>query len=71
MSFGEMPSSLTTCRAGFVVSNDLELAQEMIKGADEASAAVPQKERLKELILYSVSEDYFALRRQTGINIDS
>jgi tetratricopeptide (TPR) repeat protein len=61
---------LTADRAGFVVANDLELAQEMIKAADEASAAVPQKERLKELVLYSVSEDYFAVRAHLGVNID-
>ncbi|UQA56607.1 serine/threonine-protein kinase [Polyangium aurulentum] len=62
---------LTADRAGFIVANDLELSQEMIKATDEASSAVPQKERLKELVLFSVSEEYFAIRRQLGINIDS
>lgn len=62
---------LTADRAGFLVANDLELAQEMIKASDEASAALPHKERLKELLLYGVSEGYFALRRRIGINIDS
>ncbi|XYI03446.1 protein kinase domain-containing protein [Sorangium sp. So ce1128] len=62
---------LTADRAGFLLANDLELAQEMIKAADEASAAVPQKERLKELMLYAVSEEYFAVRQRLGINIDS
>jgi tetratricopeptide (TPR) repeat protein len=62
---------LTADRAGFLVANDLELAQEMITAADESSAAVPQKDRAKELILYAVSEDYFAVRGRLGINIDS
>lgn len=62
---------LTADRMGFVLANDLELAQEMIKAADEASASVSQKDRLKELLLYSVSEEYFALRRRIGINIDA
>jgi hypothetical protein len=62
---------LAADRAGFVLANDLELAQEMIKASDEASAAVPHKDRLKELLLYSASEEYFALRRRIGINIDS
>jgi hypothetical protein len=62
---------LSADRAGFVVSNDLELAIEMIKAADEASSAVAQKERLKELTLYAVSEPYFAVRRRLGINIDA
>ncbi|WP_437291724.1 protein kinase domain-containing protein [Sorangium sp. So ce406] len=62
---------LTADRAGFLLANDLELAQEMIKAADDASAAVPQKERLKELLLYAVSEEYFAVRQRLGINVDS
>ncbi|KYF94210.1 hypothetical protein BE20_07100 [Sorangium cellulosum] len=62
---------LTADRAGFLLANDLELAQEMIKAADDASAAVPQKERLKELMLYAVSEEYFAIRKRLGINVDS
>ncbi|MFT3764282.1 MAG: tetratricopeptide repeat protein [Minicystis sp.] len=62
---------LSADRAGFVVANDLELCNEMIKAADEASSAVPQKERLKELTLFAVSEDYFAVRRKLGINIDA
>ncbi|AUX43259.1 protein kinase [Sorangium cellulosum] len=62
---------LTADRAGFLLANDLELAQEMIKVADDASSAVPQKERLKELVLYAVSEEYFAARQRLGINIDS
>jgi tetratricopeptide (TPR) repeat protein len=61
---------LTADRAGFVVANDLELCNEMIKAADEASSAVAQKERLKELLLFAVSEDYFTVRRRLGINID-
>ncbi|KYF69297.1 protein kinase domain-containing protein [Sorangium cellulosum] len=62
---------LTADRAGFLLANDLELAQEMIKAADDASAAVPQKDRLKELLLYAVSEEYFAVRQRLGINVDS
>jgi hypothetical protein len=62
---------LTADRAGFITCNDLELASEMIKAADDSSSAVPQKERLRELVLYSTSEEYFALRQRLGINIDA
>jgi hypothetical protein len=62
---------LSADRAGFIVANDLELVNEMIKAADEASSAVPQKERLKELTLFAVSEEYFAVRHKLGINIDA
>jgi hypothetical protein len=61
---------LSADRAGFIVANDLELCNEMIKAADDASSAVPQKERLKELALYAVSESYFSVRKKLGINID-
>ena len=43
----------------------------MIKAADDASSAVQQKERLKELLLFAVSEEYFALRQRLVINIDA
>ncbi len=62
---------LSADRAGFVVANDLELCNEMIKAADDASSAVPQKDRLKELGLYAVSEAYFSVRKRMGINIDA
>jgi tetratricopeptide (TPR) repeat protein len=62
---------LTADRAGFIVANDLELAEDMVKAADEASAALPQKDRIRELLLFSASEDYFAIRRRLGINIDA
>jgi len=61
---------LTADRAGFILASDLEIAMEIIKAADEGQASIPQKERLKELVLYSVSEPYFAVRRKLGINID-
>jgi hypothetical protein len=34
-------------------------------------ASVPVKERMKELVLFSVSEEYFALRDKLQIRIDS
>jgi hypothetical protein len=62
---------LTADRAGFLIANDLELAQEMIKAADDASSAVSQKERIRELVLFAVSDPYVAIRRRIGINIDA
>lgn len=62
---------LSADRAGFIVANDLDLANSMIRSADDASSAVQQKDRLKELGLYAVSEEYFAVREKLGINIDA
>lgn len=60
---------LSADRAGFVLAHDLEVASELIKAGDDP--ALPARDRFKELVLFSVSEDYFYLRRKLGISIDS
>jgi hypothetical protein len=62
---------LTADRAGFILANDLELALEMVKASDEASAAAPHRERNKEMLLFASSEEYFQIRRHLGIHIDA
>jgi hypothetical protein len=62
---------LTADRAGLVVAHDLETATEIIKASDEGSSAVPNQERMKELVLYAVSESYFEMRQKLRIAIDS
>lgn len=62
---------LTADRAGLLVAHDLETAVEIIRASDESSSVVPNQERLKELVLFSVSEDYFQLRERLGITIDA
>lgn len=60
---------LTADRVGFLLANDLEIATAVVRASPEETASVPQKDRLKELHLYSVSEDYLALRHKLGIAI--
>jgi tetratricopeptide (TPR) repeat protein len=62
---------MTADRVGFLVAHDLETAAELIKATDDASASLPVRERLKELVLWSVSEDYFEVRQRLGITIDA
>lgn len=62
---------ITADRAGFLVAHDLETATEVIKASGEDAAAVPVKERLKELVLFGVSEPYFELRKHLGIGVDA
>ncbi|MCC6524264.1 MAG: tetratricopeptide repeat protein [Polyangiaceae bacterium] len=62
---------LTADRAGFLVAHDLEVACEMIKASDEASAAVPQRDRLRELTMFSIERGYFELRKRLAISVDS
>ncbi len=62
---------LTADRAGFLCAHDLETAVEIIKASDEASSAVPPQERLKELVLFSVSGQYLRLRKLLRISVDA
>jgi tetratricopeptide (TPR) repeat protein len=61
---------LTADRAGFLCAHDLETSVEIIKASDEASSAIPPQERLKELVLFSVSEQYLKLRKYLRISVD-
>ena len=60
---------LTACRAGFLVCNDLDTAARMVTQLPAAAVDVPPKEKVKELVLFSVSEEYFILREHLGIRI--
>jgi hypothetical protein len=60
---------LTADRVGFILANDLELSLAVVQASPEESAAVGQKDRMKELTLYSVHESYLALRYKLGIAI--
>ncbi|MBS2013382.1 MAG: protein kinase [Deltaproteobacteria bacterium] len=60
---------LTADRVGFLLAHDLQLSTEVIRATEEASS-VPVKERMKDIVLFSVSEEYFALRKQLTISID-
>jgi len=61
---------LTADRAGFVLAHDLAVATEVMRATDEA-ASVSAKERVKEIVLYSISGEYFALREKLMITVES
>ena len=58
---------LSADRIGFVLSNDLKIANAVIEASPEDSSSVSRKERMSELLAYSVSEQYFELRKHIGI----
>jgi hypothetical protein len=61
---------LTACRTGFVLCNDLEIASRMIQAEPPMGAVdLTPKEKIQELLLFSVSEPYFRLREALGIQI--
>jgi tetratricopeptide (TPR) repeat protein/tRNA A-37 threonylcarbamoyl transferase component Bud32 len=61
---------LTADRAGFLLAHDLQMATDVIRATEDASS-VPPKERIKEIVLFSISEDYLALRQKLRITIES
>jgi tetratricopeptide (TPR) repeat protein len=60
---------LTAHRAGFLVCNDLGLAARFIQMEPVSVGGLSAKDKIKELVLYSISEEYFELREQLGITI--
>ena len=61
---------LTADRAGMLLAHNLEIAAEVMR-ATEDGASVPGKDRMKEIVLFSISEPYLELRQKLGIAIDS
>ncbi|MDQ3031105.1 MAG: hypothetical protein M3Y87_01715 [Myxococcota bacterium] len=61
---------ITACRAGFLISNDLETAARMITALGPAGPVdLAPKDKIKEIVLFSVSEEYFRLRQTLGIQL--
>lgn len=61
---------LTAIRTGFLVCGDLDTARRMIQALPpEGAVDLPPKDKIKELVLFSVSESYFKLRETLGITI--
>lgn len=62
---------MTADRAGFIIAHDLETTLDVVRASGDTATAVPLEERVKELVVYSVSPEYFEIRHQLGIAIDS
>ena len=60
---------LTANRVGFVLCNDLEVAARMISLEPAGIGAMTPKDKVKDLVLYSISEDYFQVRAHLGMVI--
>ncbi|GAB4564002.1 MAG: hypothetical protein Tsb0020_13700 [Haliangiales bacterium] len=59
----------TAYRVGFILCGDLEVAVRMVSAEPVVVGGPQVKDRVKELVLYSISEEYFAVRRQLGLTI--
>lgn len=61
---------LTADRAGFMLAHDLATATEVMRATEDASS-VAAKERVKEIVLFSISEEYMALREKLQVSVES
>ena len=60
---------VTACRAGLLLCADLEIAKKIIAAEPQVPGDLPPADKLKELIVFSVSEQYFTLRKALGIAV--
>ena len=60
---------ITAARAGLLLCADLEIAKKIIAAEPQLPGDLAPPEKLKELITFSVSEQYLSLRKALGIAI--
>ncbi|MFH1529840.1 MAG: tetratricopeptide repeat protein [Pseudomonadota bacterium] len=61
---------LTANHAGLLACGDLDVAAKSLAQESISFSKLPPKEKVKELVLYAISEDYLALRKTLGINVE-
>jgi hypothetical protein len=59
----------TAHRVGFIISGDLEVAARMVSVEPVVVGGPQVKDKVKELVVYSISEDYFKVRSHLGTTI--
>jgi tetratricopeptide (TPR) repeat protein len=62
-------TELTANRAGFILCGDLEVTKKMIKTEPAVIGSKSFNDKIVDLVLYSISEDYFYVRNQLGLSI--
>jgi golgin subfamily B member 1 len=63
-------ADLTGCRAGLLVSSDLESARKILYSEPQLPGELSPNDKMKDLVAFSVSESYFALRQALRITIE-
>ena len=62
-------TELTACRSGLVVCGDLEVAKKILLIEPQVPGDMSPQDKITELIVFSVSNDYFAIRKALGLTI--
>ncbi len=63
-------TELTALRTAFLLSNDFPVVSRAVATEPDGVTGIPAKERITELLVFSVSEEYFALREHLGFAIE-
>jgi hypothetical protein len=61
--------NLTACRAGLLLSGDLEIARKLIGNEPQLPGDLTPADKMRELVLFSVSDDCTALRQALGVAV--
>jgi hypothetical protein len=63
-------AELTSYRVGLLLCHDLRIAGQMISQEQSMlGSAMGPRDKIKELVLYSISEDYFTARKAIGVMV--
>ena len=62
-------TDLTAARVGLILANDLEAAARVLATESGVASQLPVKARLRELLAYNSSEEYFEVRRHLGLEV--
>ncbi len=60
---------LTATRAGFLMCNDLEVAARLVAAEPVSVGTMEPKDKVRDLLQWSISDEYFALREHLGLTI--
>jgi tetratricopeptide (TPR) repeat protein len=60
---------VSACRAGLLVCGDLDIAKKIIASEPQVPGDLSPQEKMKELLVFSVSESYSQLRKALGIAV--
>jgi hypothetical protein len=62
---------LTACRAGLLLSGDLEIAKKIIAQEGQTPGGLTPQDKIKDLLVFAVSVEYCALRKVLGVAIQT
>jgi hypothetical protein len=60
---------VTGARAGLLLCADMDIAKKIISAEPQMPGDLSPGEKMKELLVFSVSEQYFTLRKSLGIAV--